>query len=225
MSSNLNEAPTLTEREIMSNRIKKECKKILEKYFDDREYNESKVNLWKEYALEETNNYLKSNYKGFGFIISILIVNSGDCRTNSQGIYRKDFDDYFNESIQTKTLFCEIRIFYTKIYNQTVNHIENVEEEILIKMNNILTNQLAKKNYSYEIAKKDVWEIVENLNNFLSERKVNPRPCSYHTCYILKEPINFKFGYKIINLKYMPFMVTYSNDALYAQLILFILNN
>ena len=225
MSSNLNEAPTLTEREIMSNRIKKECKKILEKYFDDREYNESKVNLWKEYALEETNNYLKSNYKGFGFIISILIVNSGDCRTNSQGIYRKDFDDYFNESIQTKTMFCEIRIFYTKIYGSKINYIENIEDKILIKMNDILTSLLENKKYTYEIAKNNAGEIVRELNQFLLERKTSQLPCSYHTCYIIKKKKNYKFGYKINNLKYMPLMAIYSNDSLYALIILYILNN
>ena len=225
MNNNLNDAPALTQRDIMINNIKKESKKILEKYFDGREYKEDKVNLWKEYALEETNNYLKSSYKDFGFIILILIVNLHECRTNSQGIYRSDSDYYFNESIETKTMFCEIRIFFTKIYISNINHIENIEDKILIKANDIITSILENKKYLNKIAKNNAKEIVEELNRFLMERKISLLPCSYHACYIIKKPMNYKFGYKVINLKYMPLMATYSNDSLYSQIILFILNN
>ena len=192
MNDNLNDAPILTQKDIMTNNIRKECKKTLEKYFEDREYNENKIKVWKNYALEEINNYLKSNYNNFGFIILILVYKRGGCRTNSFSIDRNDSDNYCVESIITNTIYCEIRIFFTKIYNVTTNHIENVEEEILLKMNKILTNQLINKKYLGEIAEKDASEIVKNLNTFLLQRKGDDqRPCSYHTCYILQEPFNF----------------------------------
>ena len=73
-TQNLNDAPITTQKDIMKNEIKKECKKILEKYFEDREYNEDKVKIWKEYSLEEISNYFKSKFPDFGFVIKIPFI-------------------------------------------------------------------------------------------------------------------------------------------------------
>ena len=224
-SQNLNDAPISTQKDIMKNEIKKECKKILEKYFEDREYNEDKVKIWKEYSLEEISNFLKSNFPDFGFVILIFIIKLGHSRSSDFQISRSDTDDFLVESIQTKSMYSEIRVNFNKIYKSTIDHIENVEGKIVLKMNELLTKYLENKIYSYEMAKNSVDEIVKELNAFLLERNLNPKPCSYQACYILSKPINMQFDYKVMNLKYMPIIATYSNDSLYAQLILFILNN
>ena len=39
--------------ELMKNSIKDECKKILEKYFEERKFNKDKVLKWKEMILED----------------------------------------------------------------------------------------------------------------------------------------------------------------------------
>ena len=76
-TQNLNDAPISNQKDIMKNEIKKESKKILEKYFEDRGYNEDKVKIWKEYSLEEIYNYFKSNFPDFGFVVLIFIIKLG----------------------------------------------------------------------------------------------------------------------------------------------------
>ena len=220
--NNLKEAPIISQRETMLSDIKSKSKEILKKYFEGREYNEDKVNLWKEYSLEDISNYLTSKYKDYGFIILIMVINTLKCGSNCQTIKRNNTDETMAEYLDTSTMRAEIRITFYKIY-KTENLIENIKEKIVLKMNNILINKIENKKFSYKIATNTIKEICEDINNFLLERK--PLPCSNVTCYLNQKPMNFQFEYKVINLKYIPLMVTYSNDSLYAQIILFILNN
>ena len=115
-------------------------------------------------------------------------------------------------------------LFY-KISNSQINLNRSVEEGILLKMNKLLTNKLEGKKYSNEISKNCSLEIINELNNYLVEKKISPRPASCNICSILKKPCNFIFNYKVIKLNHIPLMVSYSNDSLYSQLILIILNN
>ena len=226
-NDNLNDAPSISQKEIMKNNIKKECKKILEKYFEDREYNENKVNLWKEYCLEEIIKFLSSNHKEFGFVILIIITHltefSGSYRSNCLDISRNKTDSCISEEIQTKTMYIGLRIIFFKIYYSKINYIENIEENIFLKINDILTKNLENKKYSDEIASTYSKKIVNDLSTFLLEKK--SKPCCFFQCNIIQKPINIILDYKIINFKYMPLMASYSNDSLYGQLILFILNN
>ena len=48
--------------ELMKNSMKDECKKILEKYFEERKFNKDKVLKWKEMILEDLEQYLKNKY-------------------------------------------------------------------------------------------------------------------------------------------------------------------
>jgi hypothetical protein len=223
--NNLSDAPVMSQKDIMITNIRKECKKILEKYFDGREYDENKVNLWKEYALEEVNSFLKSNYADFGFLILLFVMKLGKARIDDGQIQRNDTDSAFTEKIQTKTMWVAMTIQFYKLYKAEKNHIENIEESIFLKMNDIITNKLENEKFSYDIINIKSNEIVDDMNNFLLDRKIKKKPCSYLACYIMEKPMNFKFDYKIINLKYMPLMVSYSNNSLYARLILFIFNN
>lgn len=92
-------------------------------------------------------------------------------------------------------------------------------------MDDIITNKLEGKKYSYEIANNNLYNIKNELNEYLMGRKIEQRPCSFHICFIIKKPANYIFDYKILNMKYVPLMASYSNDSLTSKLILFILNN
>ena len=223
--NNLNDAPVMSQKDIMITNIRKECKKILEKYFDGRDYDENKVNLWKEYALEEMNYFLKSNYVDFGFLILFFAIKLGKARNDDRHIQRNDTDSAFTETIKTKAMWVVMSIQFYKLYKAEKNHIENIEEIIFLKMNDIITNKLENEKFSYDIINIKSNEIVDDMNNFLLDRKIQTKPCSYLACYIMEKPMNFKFDYKIINLKYIPLMVSFSNKSLYARLILFIFNN
>ena len=223
MSLNLSEAPILTLKDKIEDEISKECQMLLDKYFEGREYNREKVNLWKNYTMDELSNFLTKNYKDYGFCVFVNIIKKGDIRINSNGLFRKDTDSSLFKSVETKSLFIEIRIRYYKLYKNNMNLSNVINEELVKRMNNMLNNKLEGKFYSYEFAKKTVADIVVELENFLllSEN----RPCTFQICNILSKPIEHQFSYKIINLDYLPLIASYSNDHLYAQLILFLLGN
>ncbi len=215
----------LTQKDIMKNNINNECQKVLDKYFEGREYDKEKAILWKNYTLDEISNYLEKNFVGYGFAIFIVIIKRGNIRTKKTDMSRPDTDDFIFLNYESKTMYCEIRISFFKIYNTKSNYLENIEEDLLIKMNNYLTQRLEGKIYSYDLARRNVEEINKDLMDYLGKRKITPIPTSSHLCYIIEKPMDFIFNYKIINLKYCPLMSSYSNDSLYSQLLLLIFNN
>ena len=215
----------ISEKDKMTKDIKEECQTILEKYFEKREYDKEKVEKWKNYALNEVYDYLEKKYIDFGFIISIIIIKLGNIRTAQRIICRNDTDDYLFVNVLTNTMYSEIRISFYKIYDSNISLFDIINEGTILEMNNILKKHLEGKKYSYDIIKDNASNIVQKLNDYLLEKKFETRPCSTEICYILQEPIEFKFNYKIIRLKYIPLMVSYSNDSLYSLLILFVLDN
>ena len=191
MVDNLKEAPThqlnKSQKEQMKNKIKNECQKIINKYFESREYNKNKVELWKDYTLEEVSKYLEETYKDFGFVISIIIIKLGTMREDSRAICRISTDDDLSISVETKTLYCLMRIYFYKIYNKKINLNKTIEEDTSLKMYNILTNKLEGQKYSLEIANQFSEEVVKELNNYLLKKDIDPMSCSCNICSILKK--------------------------------------
>ena len=221
--SNLSEAPILTVKDKMMKEIKEKAKKVLNKYFQGRNYEKENVNFWKDYAMEELTDFLNQNYKNYGFGLFIIMIKKGDIRTNSHAISRSDTDFDVLEFLETKTMYVEIRINLYKIYNNQTNYLNSCNEKLVMEMNNMLNSKLEGKKYSYDFADGKVEEIDNELQKYLLIP--NNRPCSYHICSILSKPCIYQFDYKIVNLKYIPLISCYSNDSLYCQLILFILDN
>ena len=223
MSNNLDEAPTLNEKESMKPEMEQKVKIVLDKYFQGRDYDKENVNLWKNYALEELSDFLKNNYKEYGFGIFMIIIKKGDIRTDSNGLLREETDSYFSKSLETKSMYVEIRIFFYKLFDPEINFLDSFNEDLVIKMNELLISKLEGETFSYEFAKDKVAEIVIELQKFLLIPKL--KPCSFQVCFILSKPIDYQFVCKTINLNYIPLIASYSNESFYAQLILFILNN
>ena len=139
-------------------------------------------------------------------------------RDSANYISRNNTDSNIFISIETKTMYCLMRIFFYKKYSSKINLNKAIEDNILIYMNNILTNKLEGVKYSNEISNKETNNIVNELNDYLINKKEERRPCSCNQCSILKKPIDFIFNYKVINLDYIPLMVSYSNDSLYSSI-------
>ena len=223
MSLNLSSAPSISLKDKMRDDITQECKILLDKYFEGREYDKDKVNLWKNYTMDELSNFLKSNYKNYGFCLFMNIIKKGDIRINSTGLCREETDSILFHSIETKSLFVEIRILFYKLYNSDINLSDLMNDELLIKMNNLLSNKLKGNSYSYEFAKKATDDIVVELENYLLKFKI--KTCTFQICNIISYPFEHQFAYKIINLDYFPLIASYQNENLLGQLILFLLNN
>ena len=217
--------PTNSEKDKMKETIKNKSEELLGKYFEGRIYNKEKFNKYKIYFLEESTGFLNNNYKNFGFVLAFIGFNAGNLRINHEPIFRNETDDCLFSSICAQSTFCEIRIYFIKLYSSLINNLENIESNIILKMDEILTNKLEGKEYSYEFAKNSVTTITSELSQFLLQRKIDKIPCSYSICYIMEKPYDFIFDYKVLNLKYIPLMASYSNDSLGAKLMSFILNN
>ena len=223
MEQNYSEAPVLTEKDKMKEEIKNQCKKLLDKYFEGREYDREKVKSWKGYVLEELLDFFKKYYEGYGFCASTFIIKKGDLRITSTSILRSGTDSEVNYSIQNNSMFVELRIHFYKLYKPNLNYLDYFNEDLVVKMNDMLMNKLKGKTYTYEFAKDKVQEIVQELQDFLLIPK--QKPTSFHICYILSQPIEYQFAYKVLNIKYAPLIASYSNDNLYGQLVLFIFDN
>ena len=217
-------APT-SKKDIMKNDIKKKCQTILEKYFEKREYDKEKVEKWKNYALKEVYDYLEKEYNDFGFIIAIITMKRGNTRTDSRNLCRNNTDDFLLVKVTSNTMYSEIRVNFYKIYNSKISLFDFIDEDIILEMNNILTKNLEGKKYLYESVNESVSNIVKDLNNYLLNKNVEKRPCSSNICYIIEKPMEFKFNYKIIRLKYLPLIASYTNNSLYSLLFLILLDN
>ena len=57
--------------------------------------NKDKVELWKDYTIEEVSKYLEKTYKDFGFVISIIIIKLGVMSEDTKVINRDNTDDFF----------------------------------------------------------------------------------------------------------------------------------
>ncbi len=160
--------------ELMKNSIKDECKKILEKYFEERKFNKDKVLKWKEMILEDLEQYLKNKYPGYGFIIVIFISEPIDFRSNSYFISRLSSDGAFFQS-SFGDIYSEIRIFFSKLYSPiglTYNKYCDIFSDNMLKANELSSNILNNKTYEGKTAADDINIICKGFNNYLLEKKL-----------------------------------------------------
>ena len=195
------------------------------KYFEGRQYDKEKFSKYKTYFLNELTDFLNNNYKDYGFVLSFIGFKAGNMRINHRDILRTETDDSIFPFINEESMFCEIRIYFTKLYTSSINHLQNIESNIILKMDEILSNKLEGKEYSYDIADKNANIIALELSDYLLKRKCEQIPCSFHVCYIIEKPYDIIYDYKVLKLNYAPLTASYSNDTLSAKLILFMLNN
>ena len=214
--------------ELMKNSIKDECKKILEKYLEERKYNKDKVLKWKEMILEDLEQYLKNKYPGYGFIISIFISEPIAFRSHAYSIYRSDSDGGFLQSF-FGDIYSEIRISFCKLYSSiglTNNKYCDIFSENMIKANELISNILNNKTYDEKTATDDIENICKGFNNYLWEKIKTNRPCFMNVGYIFEKPLkDLKYFYKSININYIPFMFSYTNESLYCLFVSFALDN
>ena len=117
----------------MNDQIKKFCQKILEKYFENREYNKQKIVIWKDYAFEDISNFLNKRYYDYGFIITFTAARLGNIIETRQ-INRYNDDNYISVSVETDTMMCILNVIYYK--NETLDfyYYKEINEETLLKM-------------------------------------------------------------------------------------------
>ena len=213
-------------KEIMKKEITKEGEIILNKYFYGREYNELEINLWKDSALEEITKFLEKNYQYYGFMVSIFVLKLNLTNSDTRNINRNESDISIFVSIISKDLYCIIRINSFKISYSPINILQIFYEKILSEMNKILTKNFDGKKFTENQDFNTINQnIIDELNKYILEKYDKNLPCFCNEIHTIKKPINFEYNFKLIRLIYIPLMTSYSNDFLFYQLNLLILNN
>ena len=215
-------------KELMTNSIKEECKKILEKYLDERKYNKDKVEKWKNMIFQELEEFLKNKYPEYGFVISILISEPINFRSHGYNISYTDSDNSFIQSFYGD-IYSEIRILFIKLYSSkglTNDKYNDIFSDNIIMANKLISDILKNKQFNDYTTAYDIKNICQGFNNYLFEKiKINT-PCFMNIGYIFKQPLkDLKYYYKIININYIPFMVSYTNESLFCLFVSFALDN
>ena len=121
-------------------------------------------------------------------------------------------------------MFCILTIIFYKIEDSEFDLINQVKENMIVKMNDILSYNLKKITYSCNDVRYYSKLIREESNNFFWNQ-IYPRPCSCYICTVIEQPKEYLFDHKVIKLKYVPLITSYSNDSLYGRLIVILINN
>ncbi len=211
--------------ELFKSEIKKMAKDNLLKHLEGREFNIEKIKVWGEMILNDLGNDLKKKYPEFGFGLFFYISDLTNYISNNKSIYYVKTDLTIMEAYNTNHYYSEIRVFANKKYSTKENFNKNMSSKDIMNINKRFHDSLEGRTYNENLVVKYCENIVNDINNILLER-ANNRPCSFQICFINKLPIkNIYTDFKFIDLEYMPFFFSYSNDSLSSNLFLFVVNN
>ena len=132
-------------------------------------------------------------------------------------------ENHYNHIIINLLFFKYIKNLNNKKYSNFKNFLDNINNDIILKINQKFADSLEGRSYSNNCS-----NYAKNIKNDVNEILLNRsiRPCSYHVCFINKLPIkDFYFTFKFVNLRFMPLFFTYSNDSLSSRLYVFIVDN
>ncbi len=215
--------PKLTQKESANQNIKEICKKYLEKHLEGRKFNKEKNEKWGEMIIDDIKNELLKNYPDFGFGIFFYISEQTAYVSDANAIYYQNTDNILVQTYNGDSFYSEVRVFTNKKYSNFKDFLNNISNEMILKINQKFSDNLEGREYSKNCSNY-AKNIKDDINNILLDR--SNRPCSYHVCFINKLPIkDLYFTYKFVNLQYMPLFFTFSNDSLSSRLYVFIVDN
>ena len=220
MNKNLNSNDDLFTKE-----LKSIAKNNLVKHLEGRTLNMDKIKSWGEMILNDLGNDLKIKYPDYCFGLFFSISDRTNYySSNSHSIMYTGTDKNIFEIYNTNDFNSEIRIFASKKYYPKPNFKENMPYNYLVRINKRFHDSLEGRTYIGDKIPNYCTNIVNDINNILLERE--NRPCSFHICFINRLPMkNIHIDIKFIDVDYMPFFFSYSNDSLSSNLYLFVLNN
>ena len=205
--------------------LKSIAKKNLVKHLEGRILNMNTIKSWGEMILNDLAIDIKNKYPDFCFGLFFFICDKTNYFTShSQSIQYTNTDRNIVETYDTNEFNSEVRIFANKKYSPKVNFKDNMPSNYIVRINKRFHDSLEGRKYISGQISNYCQSIVNDINNILLERK--NRPCSFHICFIHQLPMkNAYIDFKFIDVDYMPFFFSYSNDSLCSNLYLFVFNN
>ena len=211
-------------KEELEKDMKEIAKSILIKHLDGRKYEKEKLPKWTELILQDISLDLRKKYPEYAYGIVFYISDKTNYVSSSKSVLYPKTDLNFLQVFNTSDFYSEVRVFANRKYNPRKDFAQNISPTEIMKINNTLKDILECRSYKSDKCNNYIENIVNDINSVLIER--TNRPCSFHVCFINKLPVkNIYFNYTFVDLDYMPFFFSYSNDSLSCILYLFIVDN
>lgn len=198
------------------------AKMLLKKNLDGRRFYEERIKNWSQAILDEMWNYLLENYPKYGFGILVFIAEDHEYFTAGQAIFNRDLDSKIIEKYQSQNMSAILVVFFIKKRKRNIE-ILYIDPEHFFNINRIFSVSLEKREWS-EKYEKYLVNAVNDINTYLikdiSLGKSFLQGFVFRNNYV-RMHANFKFG----NVEFLPYITSYSNDAVIAYLFSFFLNN
>ena len=212
----------LSEKEEIFNDLNKTFKEILIKHLDERAIKEDKIHSWMNNILTEAKDYFINKYPDYDlFLYNYICPRSVYFTTDNNGISIIESDGITNVSIQTDNLYSILYFFFYKSVNLDYS-LDNCENEIIQKGNELLSKYLDEREYHYNNVVYYNKIINDEHVKFIFKKGDDLR------CFVLNEiyqnPIKGKFYFKYLSYGkeiYLRLFQTYTNDSLTSYHIVF----
>ena len=210
MSSGIN-----LDKEKIESDLTSKYKQILKNHLEGRPFKENKIKTWLNNILMEAKEYFINKYSGYDiFLFTQLRANSITYRSNSNCIIVVGTDGHNFAEYETDDFYCILRFCYFKHYDLNYN-IEEYEDDIIQKGDEILKKYLEDRKYIRENAEKNNLSINDEYVNFILGKEKYLRMFTINKIY--KKPIVGKYFFKYLchgkNI-YSKIIQTYDNEYL-----------
>lgn len=214
--------PENQDKGIREKEISDLAKMLLKKNLDGRRFYEERIKNWSQAILDEMWNYLLEKYPKFGFGILVFIAEDHEYFTAGQAIFNRGLDSKIIEKYQSQNMSAILVVFFVKKRKRNIE-ILYIDPEHFFNINRIFAVSLEKREWS-EKYEKYLVNAVNDINTYLikdiSLGKSFLQGFVFRNNYV-RMHANFKFG----NVEFLPYITSYSNDAVIAYLFSFFLNN
>ena len=214
--------PENQDKGIREKEISDLAKMLLKKNLDGRRFYEERIKNWSQAILDEMWTYLLEKYPKFGFGILVFIAEDHEYFTAGQAIFNRDLDSKIIEKYQSQNMSAILVVFFVKKRKRNIE-ILYIDPEHFFNINRIFAVSLEKREWS-EKYEKYLVNAVNDINTYLikdiSLGKSFLQGFVFRNNYV-RMHANFKFG----NVEFLPYITSYSNDAVIAYLFSFFLNN
>ena len=211
-----------TEKEIREKEIFDLGQMLLKKNLDGRRFYEERIKNWSQAIIDEMWTYLLEKYPKFGFGILVFILEEHEYFTAGQAIFNRELDSKIIVKYQSSNMSAILVIFFVKKRKRNVE-VLYIDPEHFFNINRIFSVSFEKREWSNKYENYLV-HAVNDINTYLIKDISLGK--SFLQGFVLRNNYirmhaNFKFG----NVEFLPYITSYTNDAVNSFLFCFFINN
>ena len=199
-------------------------KEILKIHLDGRAFKEDKVKFWLNNILTDAKEYFIKKYPNYDiFLFTQICDGQIYYRSNSNAILVTKTDAHDFADYKSDDFYCILRFAFMKHYNLDYN-IEEYEDAIIQKGDEILRKYLEDRKFIHENADDNNIRINDEYVNFILEKEKYLRVFVISKIY--KKPVPGKYYFKYLchgKDIYTKIIQTYDNENLECVHFLFFL--